>query len=88
MGHVFRAHVASGVAIAGAGLIAVAPMSPPPPNAQVRAVQLTDVDTADSPLGDGTALVVGPSGIPIPPQGYLDNVEQLYLMPRGFTGTV
>jgi hypothetical protein len=75
-------------AIVGAGLIAVIPLAPPVPDVQVRAVQLTGVDTADSPLGDGTALIVGGSGTPIPPQGYLDAVDQLYLAPRGFTGTV
>ena len=44
-------------------------------------------DTADSPLGDGTALVFGPSGVPIPPPQYVDAAEQLYLQPLGFTGT-
>jgi hypothetical protein len=74
------------VVVVGAGLIA-APVSPSP-GAQAPAVRLTSGDTADSPLGDGTALVVGPSGIPIPPQGYLDAVDALYLAPRGFTGTI
>jgi len=82
------AYLSTGVAITGAGLIAVSPVSPPAPQPQTRAVQLTDVDTADSPLGDGTALVLGPSGIQgQPPQGYVDAVDQLYLAPRGFTGT-
>ena len=75
------------VAITGAGLIAVASVSPSVPNVQVRAVQLADVDTADSPLGDGTALVFGPSGIPIPPPRYVDAADTLYLQPLGFTGT-
>jgi hypothetical protein len=77
-----------GVVIAAAGMIAVPPATAPAPDIHLRAVQLTGIDTADSPLGDSTALVVGPSGIPIPPQGYLDAVDQLYLAPRGFTGTV
>ncbi|UQX10065.1 PE-PPE domain-containing protein [Candidatus Mycobacterium methanotrophicum] len=72
--------------MAGVGLIAVPPTLSPGP--QARAVKLTSIDTADSPLGDGTALVVGPSGIPIPPQGYVDAVDQLYLAPRGFDGTL
>lgn len=77
-----------GVVVAGAGLIAVPPLTAAAPGPQVRAVQLTSGDTADSPLGDGTALVVGPSGVPIPPQNYLDAAQQLYLAPRGFTGTI
>jgi hypothetical protein len=44
-------------------------------------------DTADSPLGDGEALIFGPSGISMPPPQYVDAAEQLYLQPDGFTGT-
>jgi hypothetical protein len=44
-------------------------------------------DTADSPLGDGTALVFGPSGVPIPPPQYVDAADTLYLQQLGFTGT-
>jgi PE-PPE domain len=44
-------------------------------------------DTADSPLGDGTALIFGPSGVPEPPPQYVDAAEQLYLQPLGFTGS-
>jgi hypothetical protein len=72
------------VAITGASLIAVASVSPPAPNVQARAVRLADVDTADSPLGDGTALVFGPSGVPIPPPQYVDAADTLYLQPLGF----
>jgi hypothetical protein len=46
-----------------------------------------DVDTADSLLGDGTALVYGPSGISTPPPQYVDAADKLYLQPDGFTGT-
>ncbi|MGH3562354.1 MAG: PE-PPE domain-containing protein, partial [Mycobacterium sp.] len=53
---------------------------------QARAVRLTSGDTADSPLGDGTALVMGPSGFPIPSQAYVDAADSLYLQPLGFTG--
>jgi hypothetical protein len=87
MDRVLRPHRTAGVAIVGAGLIVVPSVAPPAPYAQVRAVRLTSVDTADSPLGDGTALIVGPSGIPIPSQGYVDTADTLYLAPRGFTGT-
>jgi hypothetical protein len=76
-----------GVAITGAALIAVASVSPSVPNVQVRAIQLTDVDTADSPLGEGTALVFGGSGAPIPPPQTVDAADSLYLQPLGFTGT-
>jgi hypothetical protein len=44
-------------------------------------------DTGDSPLGDGTALLFGPSGVPIPPPQYVDAADTLYLQPLGFTGT-
>ncbi len=45
------------------------------------------VDSADSLLGDGTALVIGGSSIPLPPERYVDAANALYLAPRGFTGT-
>jgi hypothetical protein len=80
-------YLTTGLAIIGVGLIAVPPMSASVPVVQNHAVQLAGVDTADSPLGDGTALVMGGSTIPIPPQGYLDKVDELYLAPRDFTGT-
>ena len=53
----------------------------------MRHVQLTSGDGADSPLGDGTALVMGGSSIPIPPQSYVNAADTLYLQPRDFTGT-
>jgi len=74
------------VAVTVAGLIAVAPVSPSVPVVH-RAVQLVDADTADSPLGDGTALVFGPTGVPIPPPQYVDAADTLYLQQLGFTGT-
>jgi PE-PPE domain len=69
----------------GAGLFVVPPVAPSPRVVQVRTIQL--VDTADSPLGDGTALVFGGSGVPIPPPQYVDAADTLYLQPLGFTGT-
>ncbi|MBV8862791.1 MAG: PE-PPE domain-containing protein, partial [Mycobacterium sp.] len=74
------------VAITAGGVIAVASALPSAPIVH-REIQLVDVDTADSPLGDGTALVFGPSGVPIPPPQYVDAADQLYLQPDGFTGT-
>jgi PE-PPE domain len=79
------AHLTAGVAIVGAGLLVVPSVAPSPRNVQVRAIQL--VDTADSPLGDGTALVFGGSGVPIPPPQYVDAADTLYLQSLGFTGT-
>jgi hypothetical protein len=79
----FRLHSTLGVAIVGAGLFAI----PPASDVAVRAVQLTSTDTADSPLGDGTAFILGGSGLPTPSQAYADLVDQLYLAPRDFTGT-
>ena len=82
-----RLHSLFGIAIAGASLIAIPPAVAPIPAAQVRAVQLTSGDTADSPLGDGTALVLGGSGLPTPGQLYADAVDADYFAPRDFTGT-
>src|SRR5260370_19504063 len=81
-----RPYLATGVAITGASLITVTPVAPPP-DVQVRAIQLTSGDTADSPLGDGIALGMGGTGSPLPPQTGVDAVDALYLEPRGFTGT-
>lgn len=76
-----RCYINACVAIAGASLIAVPPVESPTPAVQVRAVQLTTGYSADSLLGDGTALVRGGSGIPIPPERYVDAADTLYLQP-------
>jgi PE-PPE domain len=81
-----RCCLGAGAAIAGASLIA-APVLSPAPHIEMRDVQLTSGDGAGSPLGDGTALVMGGSGIPIPPQSYVNAADTLYLQPRDFTGT-
>jgi hypothetical protein len=86
MGREYRAGLAAGVFVASASLIG-APVAPPPPGLQVRAVELAGVDTADSALGDGTALIVGGSGLATPGQVYADAADSLYLAPHGFTGT-
>ena len=82
-----RLHRTFGVALVGAGLIAVPSLVPPSPGAQVRAVRLTSGDTADSPLGDGTALIMGGSGLETPGQTYANAIDAEYLAPRDFTGT-
>ncbi|MBV8179129.1 MAG: PE-PPE domain-containing protein [Mycobacterium sp.] len=82
-----RLHRTFGVALVGAGLIAVPPLVAPSPDVQVRAVRLTSGDTADSPLGDGTAFILGGSGLETPGQTYADVIDAEYLAPRDFTGT-
>jgi hypothetical protein len=82
-----RLHRTFGVALVGAGLIAVPPLVPPSPGVQVRAVRLTSGDTADSPLGDGTAFILGGSGLETPGQTYANAIDAEYLAPRDFTGT-
>jgi PE-PPE domain len=82
-----RLHHTFGLALVGAGLIAVPPLVSLSPGVQQRAVQLTSGDTADSPLGDGTALIIGGSGLETPGQTYANAVDAEYLAPRDFTGT-
>ena len=82
-----RCYLSVGVAIAAVGSAAVPTATPPAPLIQAREVQLTSGDSAASLLGDGTALVIGGSGIPIPRDRYVDAADTLYLAPRGFTGT-
>ena len=33
----------------------------------------------------GTALIMGGTGMPVPPQSYVDAVAQLYLVPKGYS---
>jgi hypothetical protein len=80
-----RCHVSVVCAIAVGGLLATPAEPSPGPVIQTRDVQL--VDSADSSLGDGAALVIGGSGIPLPPERYVDAADTLYLTPRGFTGS-
>jgi hypothetical protein len=82
-------YLTAGAAISAAtGLITGTPLGAPAPNVHVDAVRLTSGDGADSPLGDGTALIVGGSGYPTPGQGYEDAYDALYLQPRDFSGTL
>jgi PE-PPE domain len=78
--------LAVGAMVSG-GLLVVPSVAPSPRPVQVREIQLTDVDTADSPLGDGTALVFGGTLLPTPPEQYVDAADTLYLQQLGFTGT-
>jgi hypothetical protein len=71
-------------AVVLAGLSAVSAT----PDLRTMAVQLVNGTGADSPLGDGTALLMGGTSIPQPSQLYLDAADTLYLAPRGFTGTL
>ena len=80
-----RCHVSVVCAIAAAGLIAVPTVTSPTPAGQTRDIRL--IDSADSLLGDGAALVIGGSGIPVPPERYVDAADTLYLASRGFTGS-
>jgi hypothetical protein len=82
-----RLHPTFGVALVGAGLIATPALIPPSSDVQVRAVRLTSGDTADSPLGDGIAFIMGGSGLETPGQTYADAIDTEYLAPRDFTGT-
>ena len=43
---------------------------------------------ADDLTGSDMALVLGPSGIPTPPMGYVDTVYNSYLEPMGFSGSL
>jgi hypothetical protein len=61
-----RCYVNAGVAIAGTSLIAVPPVTSPTPAVQARAVQLISRDSADSLLGDGTALIMAAAFLPRP----------------------
>ncbi len=81
-------YLAAAVAISGASFIAIPPVAAPTADVQVRAVRLTSGDSAESLLGNGTALIMGGSSIPIPPQPYLDAADTLYLQPRHFTGSL
>ena len=80
-------YIVPGVAVLGAGLIAVTRLAPPAPDVLACAVRLTGVDSADSPLGDGTAFIMGATAFPTPSQGWVDAIDALYLQPRGFIGT-
>lgn len=62
--------VANVLALTFASVLALTPMTRP-----------AIASAADT----GTALIMGGSGLPIPPQSYLDAVDQLYLIPKGYS---
>jgi hypothetical protein len=74
-------------AIVIAGSSPVSPVSPVD-GMRAIAVQLINGTSADLPLGDGTALLMGGTSIPQPSQLYLDAADALYLEPRGFDGAL
>ncbi len=65
-----RVHSLVGVTIAGAGTDRDAPGGITDTRRSGPSVRLISGDTADSPLGDGTALIMGGSGLPTPGQPY------------------
>ncbi|HEX7321669.1 MAG TPA: PE-PPE domain-containing protein [Mycobacterium sp.] len=67
-------YLATGIALVGATGIAVAPVTPPAPVVQVRAVQLT--------AGETVGLVIGGSGTPIPGTDYVNAANNLYIHPN------
>jgi hypothetical protein len=73
-----RPYVTAGIALVGVGIIVVTPVTPPPPDIQVRAVQLTsgEATTAADPT---VGLVMGGSGTPIPGTSYVDAANNLYI---------
>lgn len=71
--------------IGTAGLIAATGVTAPASYASTRDVLLT-AGLADIHLGNGTALIMGPGGWPVPGNTYLSSVDRLYLEPMGFTG--
>ncbi|MEB3023105.1 PE-PPE domain-containing protein [[Mycobacterium] crassicus] len=81
----YRLHAIVEIVIVGTGVVMAAPMAPDP--VAGWSVRLTGIDTAASPLGDGTALVYDGSGGPVPPPQTVDAADNLYLQPLGFTGT-
>ncbi len=71
--------------VAAASVFAGAPVVSPVAYAQSPAFVLTGNGTS---LGGGDALIMGGTGIPQPPQSYLDAVNELFLAPHGFTGNL
>lgn len=74
-------------AAAAAGLVAAVAPAPVLAHTQILATRLTGAAGEVESLGAGTALIMGGSWLPMPPQGYVDSADALYLQPHGFTGT-
>jgi hypothetical protein len=77
--------LSAGIALTVGAVVAAPASCPPEPARQTRDVRLADA--GESLLGDGTALVIGGSSIPLPPERYVDAADALYLQPHGFTGS-
>jgi hypothetical protein len=60
-----RPYVTAGVAVAGAGLIAAAPVGPPALDIQTRAVQLASVDDAAADITSAAASLTGDQEFPV-----------------------
>ncbi|UVO12684.1 PE-PPE domain-containing protein [Mycobacterium sp. SVM_VP21] len=83
MSSTLRPYATAGVALVGAGLIAVSSVAGPSLAAALPAVQLTSTGggyVVDSP-NNLVGLIVGGSGMPLPQQtpGYVENMDELYI---------
>ena len=80
-----RPYLTAGVAVVAAAFVGVSPVTPKMlGEQQLRRVSLTNNGTVD--LGDGIALLMGPSTLPIPPQPYLDAIDDVFLKTLHFGG--
>ena len=72
-----RPYATVGIALVGAGLVAVTPLAPAVPAVQAHQIHLTagGTDTSDGLVG----LVVGGTSYPIPPASYVQAADQLYI---------
>ncbi len=66
-----RPYATAGIALVGAGIIAVSPVAPPSAKIQVRLM-----------AGETVGLVIGGSGTPIPGTGYVNAADSLYIHPN------
>jgi hypothetical protein len=85
MNTAIRPYVTAGIALVGASIVVVTPVAPPPPDIQVRAVQLTSSDVTDAVDPTTIGLVMGGSGLPLPNYNVPDYVglaDQLYIHPN------
>lgn len=82
-----RTHICLPVvaSLAAASFFVGAPVVSPVAKASAPAFSLTGNGTS---LGGGDALIMGGTGIPQPPEAYLDAVNTLFLAPHGFTGNL
>lgn len=85
MRHVRSPHCTAAIAVVAAGLIASSAAAASASAPQFPGVRLAGAET--SSLGDGTAFIIGGSGLATPGPAYVDAVMSLYLEPLGFTGT-